>query len=116
MFTLPMHFIDYDTVKGKYCYCHFKVFFHSVIILDHLHLAINNIRNSSNIPRMFPCGHNYAIILKSSYQLNDQVAPLQKSSAWFVTIAYKKFANQISNASLILRYQFKHCWHLGREL
>ena len=115
MFTLPMHFIDYDTVKVSIVTVTLKFSF-SVIILDHLHLAINNIRNSSNIPRMFPCGHNYAIILKSSYQLNDQVAPLQKSSAWFVTIAYKKFANQIGNASLILRYQFKHCWHLGREL
>ena len=36
-----------DTTKEKYCYCHFKVFFRSIITLDDLHLAINSDRETS---------------------------------------------------------------------
>ena len=47
--------------KGSiYCYCHFKVFFQSVITLEDLCLAINSDTNSPDHPWMFPHGQNYS--------------------------------------------------------
>ena len=99
-----------------------SVFFHSKITLTHLHLAINNIRNFSKLPRIFPCDQNYVnlskIVLSTKCQVRSKTW-IWKSSVWLAAIAYKKFVNQIGTdvdiTSLILRYQFKYCWHLGRK-
>ena len=36
MFTLPIQFVDYNKINGKYLYYLFKIFFHSAITLDYL--------------------------------------------------------------------------------